>query len=248
MTPSPVTQQAVRLAADLSAALPAADVRRLAVAAEGGSSAIETLHADAAGPNLRAACASLLALDPLPGQLVAGALLGALHARVAAGRQVIDVVWTGPTSEVGTSRLTSAVVVDLIASARSDVLLVGYAVHTEPSVAAALDLAAQDGVEITLLLERNADNPHFAGSGAAFPSVPAVRWVWPAWRRPPGASLHAKVLVVDGEAALIGSANVTGAALGHNLECGLLLRGGPHPRAVRAHIRSLHRLGVLQRV
>ncbi len=247
MTPSPVTQQAVRLAADLSAALPAADVRRLAVAAEGGSSAIETLQSEAAGPNLRAACASLQALNPLPGQLVAGALLGGLQAQFSQRRHAVDVVWTGPTSEVGTSRLTSAVVVDLITSARSDVLLVGYAVHTEPTVADALTRAAEDGVEITLLLERRADNPHFSGSGDAFPHLPAVRWVWPAPHRPSGASLHAKILVVDGKAALIGSANVTGAALGHNLECGLLLRGGPHPGAVREHIRSLHRLGVLQR-
>ncbi len=38
--------------------------------------------------------------------------------------------------------------------------------------------------------------------------------------------MHAKVLVVDGRTALVGSANVTGSAMERNLECGLLVRGG----------------------
>lgn len=248
MTLPAASDQAAALAARLSATLPAADVRRLAEATANGRIAVQSLRAEVAGPHLRAACATLLALEPWPGgELLAGALIGALH-RNSSEREALDVVWTGPDSEVGTSRLTSAVVVDLISSARRDVLLVGYAVHSEPSVAAALTRAVDDGVAVTLLLERAADNPSFRGLRTAFPELPAARWFWPAAARPAGASLHAKVLVVDGEAALIGSANVTGAALEHNLECGLLLRGGPHPRAVRDHIVSLYRLGVLRAV
>ncbi len=240
-----MTQRVARLAAELSATLPDADVRRLAEATAAGRLAVQSLRVEAAGAQVRAACASVLALDPWPGDTMTGALLGALQAHARARREAVDVVWTGPDSEIGTSRLTSAVVVDLISSARSDVLLVGYAVHTEPSVADALGKAVDRGVAVTLLLERAADNPSFRGYGAAFPDLPATRWCWPAEARPARASLHAKVLVVDAEAALIGSANVTGAALEHNLECGLLLRGGPHPRAVREHVLSLHRLGIL---
>lgn len=243
-----MSAEAVRLAVTLSRDPPATDVRTIAAAVRAGSSALEGVLAGAAGAAVRAACRRLLAADLSADdrQLVAGALLGALEIDPRTG--VLDVVWTGASSGVATSRLTSAVVVDLIDEARTDVLLVGYAVHTQPSVNAALAQAQQRGVHITLLLERNADNPAFSGAGSAFPGLVATRLSWPASARAAGASLHAKVLVVDGTAALIGSANVTGAALERNLECGLLVRGGPEPAAIRAHVRSLLELGVLERV
>jgi len=54
-----------------------------------------------------------------------------------------------------------------------------------------------------------------------------------------GASLHAKLLVIDYTSALVGSANITGAALGKNLECGLLVRGGGTARSLCQHVASL---------
>jgi cardiolipin synthase len=242
-----VTELVVQRAVDVARSLPHQDVRRLAAAAAGGAPALRALRDQAAGARLRDACASLLSLQPFPGDLVAGVLLGSVETQVRERKQSIDVVWTGPESDIG-SRLTSAVVVDLISQARSDILLVGYAVHTEPAVAAQLAKAADRGVTITLLLERQDDNAKFSGTGAAFPGLPAIRLAWPGDRRDPGASLHAKVLVVDGAAALIGSANVTGAAFERNLECGLLIRGGRHPAAVRAHILSLLQRGLLERL
>lgn len=238
---------AVRLAVRLTRQLPDADVRALADALRSGSPALRNMQSEVAGVAVRAACQKLLEmkLSHDDRHLVAGALFGALEADPRAG--ALDVVWTGPASTVGTSRLTSAVVIDLIDSAQSDLLLVGYAVHTEPSVAAALHRAQGRSVDITLLLERSVDNTAFSGAGSAFPGLTATRLSWPASARPAGASLHAKVLVVDGSAALIGSANVTGAALERNLECGLLVRGGPEPAAVRGHVRSLVELGVLVR-
>ncbi len=76
-------------------------------------------------------------------------------------------------------------------------------------------------------------------SAQPFPGLDAVRLCWPAGVRPPGASLHAKLLVIDDYSALIGSANITGAALGKNLECGLLVRGGDAARSLRQHVASL---------
>lgn len=237
---------AVRMAVRLSRELPAADVRVLADALRIGPQGLSALHTAAAGVRLRAACTELLAtqLAPEERHLVAGALLGALESDPRVGS--LDVVWTGPASQVATSRLTSSVVVELIDEARIDLLLVGYAVHTEQSVAAALGRAQKREVMITLLLERHVDNPGFSAVAVPFPGLPALRLAWPAPARPAGASLHAKVLVVDGTAALIGSANVTGAALERNLECGLLVRGGSRPAAVRAHVHSLVDLDVLR--
>jgi len=243
-----VSELALRRAVDVSRSLPHDDVRRLAAAVAGGEHHLRALRDRAAGQRFRAACDALLDLEPFPSELISGALLGCVETQIRERLQSIDVVWTGPESEHGTSRLTSAVVLDLIAEASEDILLVGYAVHTEPAVAAALDHAALQGVQITLLLERQTDNPKFFGSGTAFAALDAVRLAWPLERRPAGASLHAKVLVVDGRAALIGSANITGAAFERNLECGLLLRGGRYPAAVRDHIVSLLQMGVLERL
>lgn len=80
-----------------------------------------------------------------------------------------------------------------------------------------------------MLTERNADNPGYAPAGTPFPGLDAVRLHWPAPQRPPGAALHAKIVVVDDRVALVGSANLTSRAMEANLECGILIRGGPHP-------------------
>lgn len=187
-----MSSEAVRLAVEISRALPASDVRVLARAVQQGTTALQAVHAEAAGVAVRAACQRIQTAD-LSGDerhLVAGALLGALEPDSRVG--VVDVVWSGPASSVTTGRLTSAVVVDLIDQALVDVLLVGYAVHTEPTVAAALERAQQRSVAISLLLERHADNPDYKGTGDAFPHLEATRLTWPASARATGASCTRK--------------------------------------------------------
>lgn len=227
---------AVSVAVRISRMLPRGDVQQIAAALQ-QTHGLSKLHATAAH-RVRNACTELreLHLDDATRSLAAGALLGALEPDPATTD--VTPVWTGPVTTAAT-RLTSAVVVELIGQAIEHVLLVGYAVQNEPSVSTALHGARARGVTVTLLLERPADNIQFRGTAVPFPGLDAVRLCWPMGTRPPGASLHAKLLVVDGSAALIGSANVTGAALGKNLECGLLIRGGDTPRALRQHVTDL---------
>ena len=111
-----------------------------------------------------------------------------------------------------------------------------------------MSAAVARGVAATLLAERHEDNPSYTVLGTPFPGLKALRLHWPASSRPPGASLHAKVIVVDDQVALVGSANLTSRAMESNLECGILIRGGPQPRAVRNHITGLHAAGLLRRV
>ena len=160
----------------------------------------------------------------------------------------MSVVWTGPESGVSSSRLTAAAVIELINAARSEILLVSYATHTEPSITAALSAAAARGVAVTLLAERHEDNPSYTALGTPFPGLGALRLHWPAKSRPPGAALHAKIIVVDDQVALVGSANLTSRAMESNLECGILIRGGPQPRAIRDHITGLYAAGLLLRL
>ena len=235
----------------ISERLPASDVRRLAQAALAGGPGVRQLRAAAGSAILRDACDQLqrrlACSEPL---YMSGLLSGAARAVSRARQhQSVSVVWTGPESGVSSSRLTAATVIDLINEARSEILLVSYATQTEPSISAALSAAVALGVAVTLLAERNADNPSYASSlSVPFPSVEAMRLHWPLVQRPSGAALHAKIIVVDDSVALVGSANLTSRAMESNLECGILIRGGPQPKAIRDHIAGLYTSGSLRRL
>jgi putative cardiolipin synthase len=60
--------------------------------------------------------------------------------------------------------------------------------------------------------------------------------------------LHAKVLIVDGRRALVGSANLTHRALTANLEAGVLIEDQDLAADLEAHIRSLSSTGALVQV
>ncbi|MGH3221079.1 MAG: DISARM system phospholipase D-like protein DrmC [Streptosporangiaceae bacterium] len=246
--PPPVHADAAEWASRIAERLPAADVRELARAAAAGVPAVRALRAATAAPILRSACDQLLSrLDHLDPAYLAGLLDGAARAVERAHRhQSVDVVWTGPESGVTTSRLTAATVIDLIEQAHHEILLLSFATQTEPGISAALHTASARGVSITLLAERHSDNPGYAPAGIPFPGLKATRLHWPAGERPQGAALHAKVIVVDDRIALVGSANLTSRAMEANLECGILIRGGLQPRAIRDHITGLQAAGILR--
>lgn len=224
--------------------LPEGDISRIAAALDvtGG---LARLRSQATSPIVRSVCDEVRqAVAGTSGSFVAGVLLGALGARQRQ-RRTVDVVWSGPASNVKTSRLTSATVVELVDQAGSEILLMSYVMHDEPGLAAALERGVQRGAEITLVNERPADNPAFHGLATAFTHLRARRLRWPADRRLAAASLHAKVLVVDRKVALVGSANVTSSAVARNLECGLLVRDAVVAGDIALHVDDLVRLGEL---
>jgi cardiolipin synthase len=230
-----VTLDPAEIARSWSQQLPREFARQLVAALRDGEGALQVLRAGAVLPESAAAVQTAVALTRQGhGQYAAGVLAGRLDSLDEQPR--VTPVWTGPESTGGHGRLTLAVIADLIAEAQREILLVSYATMPGASIRQALLAAQQRGVALTLLLERNADNPGFGGSDDPFPGIVARRLVWPASTRPPGASMHAKVLVVDRETALVGSANLTGHALERNLECGLLVRGGPVPALLAGHL------------
>ncbi len=238
-----MTDRVAANAARLADRLPMSELEPIAVACSSGPRALAKLRQHSASPTVRAACDDVVRLiaEGHSADKVAGAIIGAAAAvKRERGRQRIDAVWTGPHSSVTSARLTSAVVVDLIKSAATEILLVSFATHSEPSVAEALHAAADADITITLLLERTADNAAYSGYSNPFPGLAARRLSWPSVNRESGsASMHAKLLVVDRRVALVGSANVTGHALAYNLECGLLVTGGPTPRRLHEHRQPL---------
>lgn len=204
------------------------------------------LRASASSPVVREVCAAVEAAACTTSLLeLAGVLDGVKRVRQRMPGPV-DVVWTGPVAGPATHRLTAAVVADLVDQAERSVLLVSYAMHAERRLREALEQAvAQRGVDVTLLAERPADNPRFDGPALAFPGLCATRLAWPSSAREPGASLHAKVMVIDERLALVGSANITQSAMERNLECGLLVRDPRVVAALAGHVDSLRAAGHL---
>lgn len=217
-----MTDDAVEDLVAAATALPAGDVDKVMTATRGGAEGLRALRSRSGGP-LRHMCSTVLkAIEHTDIAEVCGILRGAsLAGRL--DRRTVDLVWTGPEVPGSISRLTSEVVADLIDHAHSDVLLVSYAMHNEPTLTAAVSRAVDRGVFVQILHERSIDNPHFRGATVPFPGLPVRRLCWPLDQRPPGASMHAKVLVIDRETTLIGSANITGTAMLRNIECGVLI-------------------------
>ncbi len=228
------------LAREWSRQLPRVFARQLAEALVAGPSAVQALKSIAAQPASAAAVRTALTVSAGDGPYLAGLVLGRLQADEEQAH--ITPVWTGPTSSARHGRLTLAVLSDLIAEATREIVLVSYATMPSPDVRAALLNATAGGVALVLLLERPVDNPGFQGQDDPFPGLPARRLYWPSFARERNASMHAKILVIDRRVALVGSANLTDYGLERNLECGLLVRGGPVPGLLVEHLLTANGL------
>jgi phosphatidylserine/phosphatidylglycerophosphate/cardiolipin synthase-like enzyme len=196
--------------------------------------------------------AAAWAAEPtMTGTGVAAALRVGMTARAAAAARRTRPVWTGPGAP-GEQRLTGMVLHDLVTCAKHRVLLVSYAAYTLPALAADLTHAVDRGCEVDVVFETEEDSAggYHGPNATPFGAVDGInRWRWPANRRDvPGAALHAKLLVVDGHRALVGSANLTPRALTANLEAGVLIEDRDVAAELEEHVRRLMRSEVLRPV
>jgi phosphatidylserine/phosphatidylglycerophosphate/cardiolipin synthase-like enzyme len=164
----------------------------------------------------------------------------------------VEPVWTGPATSEMTVRLSRAALLEVISIARHRLILVSYAAYKVDELVAALLGARGRGVDIRFVLETaeaSAGALTFDGAAAFAALVGKARfYIWPAKMRPPGGKLHVKAAIADEYAALVTSANLTGAALDENMELGLLVRGGGVPRRLSRHFMGLIDDGVLESV
>lgn len=144
-------------------------------------------------------------------------------------------VWSGPAVTPSSARATTAMVLELLGSATSEVLIVGYQFDHGKVVFAPLHKAmVERGVKVDVAL----DVPRLgAGRLDAHVALAAYRFIhnnWPFgppyptlryWRAACAGdayrSLHAKCVVVDRARVLIGSANFTRRGHERNLEIGV---------------------------
>jgi phosphatidylserine/phosphatidylglycerophosphate/cardiolipin synthase-like enzyme len=233
--------------------LSAAQVEALARAAEVLIKPDRSLNATVAGsgPGGHAAVSALAAswssTEGLTGAGVALALRTGLRSQQQAEAARSQPVWTGPGT-IGDQRLTPGVLHELISTARERILILSFAAHTVPSVAADLEAAVAVGCSVDVVFETGADSAgaYRSHDTRPFGDVAGIsRWCWPADKRVGGSLLHAKALIIDGERALIGSANLTQRALEANLEVGILVRDPTVAAALESHVRGLMSSGTL---
>jgi phosphatidylserine/phosphatidylglycerophosphate/cardiolipin synthase-like enzyme len=194
-------------------------------------------------------------------------MLVADRARRPRLEEILDLVTTGPEAPGITNRDTSVVVRELFANAQHSVLVAGYAVYQGRTVFRALADRMQDRPELKVRMFLDVQR----GPGdTSLPSEVVKRFAerfktrkWPEDRPLPHvfydprsldldaqkrACLHAKCVVVDGEAVFISSANFTEAAQERNIEIGLLVHSHWLADQLTSHFDTLLQAGYLKAV
>jgi phosphatidylserine/phosphatidylglycerophosphate/cardiolipin synthase-like enzyme len=161
----------------------------------------------------------------------------------------MELAWTGPTTGQVPVRHTEQALCEVIEFAKRRLFLVSFVAYQVTSVAKALEEAVRRQVEISVLLESS--DKH--GGSISHDSVKAIRAMSPSvsiyeWIHDNGGvtgRVHAKCAVADEKIAFITSANLTSAAMEHNMELGVIIRGGELPYALHRHLEALIITGVI---
>lgn len=173
----------------------------------------------------------------------AGTVRAVLSAIIAERRRPpstrVSLVWTGPETRASAARDTGVVVRELFEAAERHVLIAGYSFERGEGILAPLHGAMRDrGVRVEMFVHLDGadavpmDAEWFLRTQAAawrtrywsFGAPAPTLYVDPRAAVPKSyASLHAKCIVVDGERALVGSANFTDRGQTRNIEAGVLV-------------------------
>lgn len=203
---------------------------------------------------LMRAWSSALPTPDGPGVALALQAAALAHGTAADSRRV-DLVVSGPATAAVPVRYTAQVIAEVIRAAQQRLLVVSFAAYQIPEVVTELRAAADRGVHLDVILESSREDGGSLRRDArtAFGTLAADFWHWPAAHRRTAAghaSLHAKLIAADNHTALLGSANLTGQALTHNLEIGVVLRNPEVVGRLVAHFRTLMNPehGVLRRL
>ena len=156
--------------------------------------------------------------------------------------QSVEVVWSGPVPPGSPLRRTEQALLEAISKAEREIWLLSYVAYKVHEVRQALVDAVRRGVGVNLLLETvetsegRIDHDGLVALRAAVGAGARV-YEWPAENRPRASDgrrgvLHAKACLVDGAVLFTSSANMTSNAFELNMELGVLIWGGPQPRAV----------------
>lgn len=198
---------------------------------------------------LQAAELSDISLTEFAGILKGVALA---HSRLKISAQV-DLIWTGPSTNLVPTRKTEPALTQIIQSAESKLFLTSFVAYSFPSVLAALTDALTRDVEVSMLLESS----QAFGGGVTFDVIGKMKADLPdakiySWDDKSddyiGGKVHAKVAVADGKQCFISSANLTAHAMERNMEAGVLISGGDIPYKLHSHLEALITTRIISRV
>lgn len=178
----------------------------------------------------------------------------------------LELVWTGPEMPGSRSRETAVVARELFARANRSVLVSSYAVFLGKEVFEPLARRMEELPGLRVLLFLNVPAP---GGTDLDPDAVArdyyrefLKKNWPAARQPElyydprslaakadeRGVIHAKCIVVDGQTALVTSANFTEAAHARNIEAGVVVHDPGFAESLEKQFTSLAAVGTLRRV
>ncbi|HCF3807585.1 DISARM system phospholipase D-like protein DrmC [Pseudomonas aeruginosa] len=190
-------------------------------------------------------------VSSVSGETLAAMLLSAAHAfRYAESQQKVELVWTGPTTELVPARRTEQALVQVIDAAQQRLFITSYVAYDIELVARALKSAAVRGVKIEFLMELSSAQ----GGKVSIDPIGNLKKIVPdalfyIWKDKGAAfvngSVHAKVAVADGAYCFITSANLTGYAMDQNMEAGVLISGDQLPDQLHRHLEALAMTGVI---
>ena len=148
-------------------------------------------------------------------------------------KQMIELLWTGPSSKEINLRRNDQALLELINTARNEIIIVSFVVYKVREILSALHSAAMRGVKITVILESPDVSEGYAAQDNIKALGPGLRehvriFLWPEDKRPAveaggKVSLHVKCAVADGKRMFLSSANLTNRAMNYNMEMGILL-------------------------
>lgn len=148
-----------------------------------------------------------------------------------------QLVWTSP-SLPHTEGHTTMAVSQLINEAESYVYAATYSATLGSAYVSALRQALGRGVDVTLVVDRARQQQ--AATALAGRLDGARIWTLREPMEGAYAVQHAKIVMIDGLAALVTSANFSSAAAETNLECGVLLRDATVATSIKSHLDLLH--------
>jgi phosphatidylserine/phosphatidylglycerophosphate/cardiolipin synthase-like enzyme len=145
-------------------------------------------------------------------------------------------VWTSPSLPSSEGHTTLAVSA-LINEAQTYVYAATYSAGLGSAYVTALREALERGVKVTVVVDRKQQGQIAAALAA---KLDGAR-IWTLREPLDGewAVQHAKLVMIDGLAALITSANFSAAAAESNLECGVLLRDAVVAKSMKTHLDRL---------
>jgi len=231
-------------------------LRRVVAEEIDGPFRVAAVHA-AVLPSERHALSMLDGLAPV----AVLALLDAVLAERQRPVPSLELVWTGPEGEARIARDTAVVVRQLFSEAQRDVFVAGFRFDHGPSILQPLHAAMRDrGVSATfcLDLEKPVGGTPAERVNRAMQAFVRDDWVFgdpipELWYDPRGAgpqpmaSLHAKCVVVDGQRALVSSANFTDRGQRRNFEVGVLIADTAFARRLLEAWRGVMASGSLVR-